>query len=195
LYGSSVLGEEQMTCRNVIFLAFCFFLIILTLFSGCASLNSESITVNKNQNSGQNAVLTSNGKSIEVNLVKSIIVSKNPNSQLNEFIFEVKNTGESGYMLNYLLDADGVSYDAWLEDYGGFRHDLMVGEFEQLADNSYKPKGNAILKLYPNEKKLIGGLILIPIDDFDKMNVKTILHFSFGGKSQRTWDVTSFFTR
>jgi len=180
--------------RNIIFLMFCVFLVTFIVFSGCTSLNSESITNNKNQNSGQNAVLTSNGKSIEVNLIKSIIVSKSPRSQINEFIFEVKNTGEKGFMLNYLLDADGVSYDAWLEDYGGFRHDLMVGEFEQLADSSYKPKGNAILKLYPSEKKLIGGLIIIPDDDFDKMRVKTILHFSFGGKSQRTWDVTSQYT-
>jgi len=166
--------------------------IALFLMSGCTSSNSIQ---------GQNTVLTSNGKSIEVNLIKSNIVSENPTlSSTYEYIFEVKNTGESGITIYHPYDQNGANYDVWLEDYGGFRHDVMVyGVYEQLADGSYKNNmknvGGGILKIYPKEKILIGCVFLPKKADIDKLRVKTILHFSFGDKSERTWDVTSLFTQ
>jgi hypothetical protein len=191
-----------MDSRKIFCLTLCCFLIIIILFSGCTSLNPEPATNDKNQNLEQNTVLTSNGKSIEVNLINSNILSKSPSgsSSVYEFIFEVKNTRESGITIYYPIDPNsgGAYYDVWLEDYGGFKHDIMVyGVYEKLADGSYKNNlknvGGASLKIYPNEKILIGCVFLPKKADIDKLNVKTFLHFSFGGKSERTWDVTSLF--
>jgi len=177
--------------RNTI--ALCFFLTVMILLCGCISSNSVQ---------RQNTILTSNGKNIEVNLVKSNIISENPTiGSSYEFIFEVKNTGESGITIYHPFDpnAEGANYNVWLEDYGGFKHDIMVyGVYEQSADGSYKNNmknvGGAILKLYPKEKILIGCLFTPKRADVDKLKVKSTLHFSFGGKSERTWEVTSLFT-
>jgi len=169
-------------------------LITLIFMSGCTSSNPIQ---------GQNSGLASNGKSIEVNLIKSNIISEHPTlGSMYEYIFEVENTGETGITIFHPYDpnGEGANYDVWLEDYGGFRHDVMVyGVYERLEDGSYKNNmknvGGVILKMYPKEKILIGCAFRATEADIDKLKVKTILHFSFGKKSERTWDVTSLFTQ
>lgn len=174
------------------YLLFIILLILIIFATGC--VGTDAIT-NKNQNSAQNAVLTSNGKSIEVNLIKSGIKEKS----IYEFIFEIRNLGEKGITIYHPFspDAEGFGYDIWLEDYGGFRYDIMVdGVYEKLSDGSYKNNlknvGGSFVKVYPDEKILIGTLFLPQKSDVDKLKVKTTLHF-FSGNSERTWDVTSLF--
>jgi hypothetical protein len=174
------------------YLLLIFLLVGIIFATGC--IGTDSIT-NKNQNTAQNAVLTSNGKSIEVNLIKSGIKE----SSIYEFIFEIRNLGDKGITLYHPFspNTEGVGYDIWLEDYGGFKYDIMVdGVYEKLSDGSYKNNlknvGGSFVKVYPNEKILIGTLLLPQKADIDKLKVKTTLHFS-SGKSESTWDVTSLF--
>ncbi|MCK9593652.1 MAG: hypothetical protein M0Q91_16745 [Methanoregula sp.] len=139
----------------------CCFLIIIILFSGCTSLNPIAATNEKNQNLGQNAVLTSNGNTIEVNLIKSNIISSGipGNPPAYEFIFEIRNLGEKGIMIYHPYDpnAAGADYDVKLVDYGCFGYDVMVyGVYEKLADGSYKNNmmhvGGAMLKYIQMKK-------------------------------------------
>ena len=173
--------------RNLLFIIL---LIALIFATGCVGTDS---TINKNQDT---AVLTSDGKSVEVNLIKSDIKE----SSIYEFIFEIRNLGDKGFTLYHPFspDAEGAGYEVWLEDYGGFRYDIITdGVYEKLSDGSYKNNlknvGGSFVKVYPNEKILVGCLFLPKQADSDKLKVKTILHFSFG-KSKKTWDVTNLFT-
>jgi hypothetical protein len=177
-----------------------FLIIGLVIISACIGLDSN----NKSQNLGQSTVLTSNGKSIEINLIKSNIIHSGipGNPPVYEFIFEVKNPDESGITIYHPFDpsSGGAYYNVRIVDYGGFEYDVMVyGVYEKLADGSYannmKNVGGAILKLYPNEKILIGCQFLPKKADVGKLKVKTTLHFSFGKGSERTWDITSLFTQ
>ena len=175
-----------MDYRRIFSLAICCSLLLLTLISGCTSNNYQQET---------STGLSSNGKNIDVTLKKASV-----DGRVYEFIFEVRNLENTGITIYHPFDPNGekAHYNVWIEDYGNFKHDVMVyGEYEQLDDGSYRNNQKnvvgAMLKLYPKEKILIGCTFLPKKTDIEKLRVKTNLYFSFGDGNQRVWDITYLF--
>jgi hypothetical protein len=162
------------------------FIVLFLLISACVSSTNVSPTQNSNKNQYTNV----DGSDLSITLVKFYHVGKS----VYQAIFELENNGDTGIFLTTPVAIEGSdSYYIYLEDYGGFNHDMIVSQFELAENGEYKILAATNFKLYPKKKALVGGFIVIPKKNIEIFQQKTLLHFSMNGKTVGIWDVTNSF--